>query len=45
MALTFARFSKAPDSGPTRRYYQHIQRFSASFAFATDVTMLVFAAT
>jgi acyl-CoA dehydrogenase len=42
MALTFARFSKAPDSGPTRRYYQHIQRFSASFAFATDVTMLVF---
>jgi acyl-CoA dehydrogenase len=42
MALTFARFSKAPDTGPTRRYYQHIQRFSASFAFATDVTMLVF---
>jgi acyl-CoA dehydrogenase len=41
MALTLARFSAAP-AGPTKRYYQHIQRFSASFAFATDVTMLVF---
>ncbi len=29
-----------PDAGPTRRYYQHIERFSASFAFATDVAML-----
>ncbi len=41
MALTLARFSAAP-RGPTRRYYQQIARFSASFAFATDVTMLVF---
>lgn len=41
LALTLARFSAAP-GGPTKRYYQHIQRFSASFAFATDVTMLVF---
>jgi acyl-CoA dehydrogenase len=40
MALTFARFTRAPDSGPTRRYYQHIDRFSASFAFATDLAML-----
>ncbi len=29
-----------PTPGPTRRYYQHIERFSASFAFATDVAML-----
>ena len=29
-----------PGAGPTRRYYQHIERFSASFAFATDVAML-----
>jgi len=40
MAITFARFRNVPDSGPTRRYYQHIERFSASFAFATDLAML-----
>jgi acyl-CoA dehydrogenase len=40
MALTFARFENAPGAGPIRRYYQHIERFSASFAFATDVAML-----
>jgi acyl-CoA dehydrogenase len=40
MALTFARFESVPGRGPTRRYYQHIERFSASFAFATDVAML-----
>jgi acyl-CoA dehydrogenase len=40
MALTFARFESVPDRGPTRRYYQHIERFSASFAFAVDVAML-----
>lgn len=39
MALTLARFSRVPE-GPTRRFYQHINRFSASFAFATDVAML-----
>jgi acyl-CoA dehydrogenase len=42
MALTIARFGNAPDSGVTRRYYQHIERFSASFAFATDVAMLTY---
>src|SRR3989304_3654122 len=26
--------------GPTMRYYEHITRFSASFAFAADVAML-----
>jgi len=40
MALTLARFASVPDTGPTRRYFQHIERFSASFAFATDVAML-----
>ncbi|HEY4975523.1 MAG TPA: acyl-CoA dehydrogenase [Steroidobacteraceae bacterium] len=40
MALSLARFERVPESGPTRRYYQHIERFSASFAFATDVAML-----
>ncbi len=40
MALTLARFTGVPDIGPTRRYFQHINRFSASFAFAVDVAML-----
>jgi acyl-CoA dehydrogenase len=40
MALTHARFTRAPVHGPTARYYQHIVRFSASFAFAVDVAML-----
>ena len=40
MALTLARFERAPGNGPEKRYYQHIERFSASFAFATDVAML-----
>ncbi len=39
-ALTLSRIVKAPMSGPTTRYYEHINRFSASFAFATDVAML-----
>ena len=40
MALTHARFTRVPDVGPTKRYYQHVVRFSASFAFAVDVAML-----
>jgi acyl-CoA dehydrogenase len=40
MAATLARFSDAPDTGTTRRYYQHINKFSAQFAFATDMAML-----
>jgi acyl-CoA dehydrogenase len=40
MALTHARFTRVPVAGPTARYYQHIVRFSASFAFAVDVAML-----
>jgi acyl-CoA dehydrogenase len=40
MALTLARFTHVPLKGPTARYFQHIVRFSASFAFAVDVAML-----
>ncbi|MGI9245669.1 MAG: DUF1974 domain-containing protein, partial [Steroidobacteraceae bacterium] len=40
MSLTLARFSATPDTGATRRYYQHINKFSAQFAFATDMAML-----
>ncbi|HSY05386.1 MAG TPA: acyl-CoA dehydrogenase [Steroidobacteraceae bacterium] len=40
MAVTHARFTRAPVHGPTARYYQHVVRFSASFAFAVDVAML-----
>ena len=40
MAATLARFSAAPTEGATRRYYQHINKFSAAFAFATDMAML-----
>jgi acyl-CoA dehydrogenase len=40
MAVTMARFSDAPTDGATRRYYQHINKFSAAFAFATDMAML-----
>jgi acyl-CoA dehydrogenase len=41
MGVTLARNSRAPaDVGATRRYYQHVNKFSAQFAFATDVAML-----
>jgi acyl-CoA dehydrogenase len=39
MAATLARFTDVPDTGPTRRYYQHINRYSASFALITDAAM------
>jgi acyl-CoA dehydrogenase len=39
-ALTLARFVDVPSNGPTRRYYQHINRYSASFALITDAAML-----
>jgi acyl-CoA dehydrogenase len=40
MALTNARFTASPSTGAASRYYQHIVRFSSSFAFAVDVAML-----
>ena len=39
-ASTLARYVNVPVHGPTRRFYQHIERFSASFALAADVAML-----
>jgi acyl-CoA dehydrogenase len=39
MATTLARFTDVPVGGPTRRYYQHINRYSASFALITDAAM------
>ena len=39
-AVTLSRIVRAPIKGPTKRYYEHINRFSASFAFAADVAML-----
>ena len=40
LGLTLARFTKVPASGPTARYFQHVNRYSASFAFAADIAML-----
>jgi len=40
MAYTHARFTGVPKRGATRRYYQHVNRYSASFALASDVAML-----
>jgi acyl-CoA dehydrogenase len=40
LAATLARFTKVPSTGPTSRYFQHVNRYSASFAFAADVAML-----
>jgi acyl-CoA dehydrogenase len=39
MAVTLARFTDVPVGGPTRRYYQHVNRYSASFALITDAAM------
>jgi acyl-CoA dehydrogenase len=39
MAVTLARFTDVPSSGPQRRFYQHINRYSASFALITDGAM------
>jgi acyl-CoA dehydrogenase len=40
LALTQARFTDVPAGGPTRRFFQQINRFSAAFALATDAAML-----
>ncbi len=40
LALTMARFTSVPVAGPTRRFYQKINRYSASFALLTDAAML-----
>jgi acyl-CoA dehydrogenase len=40
LALTGARFVKAPDLGPTAPYARKLTRLSASFALLADVAML-----
>jgi acyl-CoA dehydrogenase len=40
LALTHAKFSRVPLNTPTRRYYQNINRYSATFALASDFAML-----
>ncbi|RLA26976.1 MAG: acyl-CoA dehydrogenase, partial [Gammaproteobacteria bacterium] len=40
LALTHAKLSMTPQSGPVARYYQHINRYSAAFALASDIAML-----
>jgi acyl-CoA dehydrogenase len=40
LGLTLARFTNVPRTGATARYFQHVNRYSASFALATDVAML-----
>jgi acyl-CoA dehydrogenase len=40
LGLTLARFTRVPRAGATARYFQHVNRYSASFALATDVAML-----
>ncbi|MEJ2513711.1 MAG: acyl-CoA dehydrogenase [Gammaproteobacteria bacterium] len=40
LGLTAAKWADAPTRGPTRRYYQHIDRFSAAFALVSDTAML-----
>jgi acyl-CoA dehydrogenase len=39
MAVTFARFQRRARCRADRRYYQHINRYSASFALITDAAM------
>ena len=40
LGLSSARFTRVPDTGATVRFFQHVNRYSASFALATDVAML-----
>src|SRR5713226_8211666 len=40
LGVTLARFTRVPQAGPTTRYFQHVNRYSASFALATDIAML-----
>ncbi len=40
LALTHARLTPSPVVGPTARYYQHVNRYSAAFALAADISML-----
>ncbi len=41
MGLTLSRLTAVPASGWLRRYYQLVNRYSASFALTADVAMLI----
>ncbi|MFM9972199.1 MAG: acyl-CoA dehydrogenase [Burkholderiales bacterium] len=43
LAISGSRFASTPEkcAPETRRYYQHLTRFSSAFAFLSDVSMLV----
>ena len=41
LGLTHGRLSNTPATGPVGRYYQHINRFSAAFALASDASMFL----
>ncbi|MGJ8668058.1 MAG: acyl-CoA dehydrogenase [Oceanococcus sp.] len=39
LGLTGARLANSPLAGPTKRYFQHLERLSSALAFTSDVTM------
>jgi acyl-CoA dehydrogenase len=41
LGLTGARFATVHSADETRRWFQHLTRFSAAFAFCADIAMLV----
>ena len=41
LGLTHGRLSNTPATGPVGRHYQHINRFSAAFALASDASMFL----
>jgi acyl-CoA dehydrogenase len=41
LALGNARASASPVEGPTARFFQHVNRYSAAFALSADIAMLV----
>ena len=40
LAMTHAKLSPTPRTGSVARFYQHINRYSAAFALASDIAML-----
>ncbi|NNF52116.1 MAG: acyl-CoA dehydrogenase [Gammaproteobacteria bacterium] len=40
LSVTMSKFSDAPSTPGTKRFYQHINRFAASFALLADAAML-----
>jgi acyl-CoA dehydrogenase len=41
LGLTSSHIASAPGTGLSRRYFQHLTRFAAAFAFVADVAMLI----